>query len=41
MIIIEDVGFKIINDLMHNGVIIGQGISEGQDVAVNCTALSP
>ena len=26
MIIIEDIGFKVIDDLVNNGIVIGQGI---------------
>ena len=41
MIIIKDIRFEVIDDLVNNGIVIGQGISEGQDVTVDGTALSP
>ena len=40
MIIIEDIGFEVIDDLVNDGIVIGQGICEGQYITLDGTALS-
>ena len=38
-VIIKDIWFKVINDVMNNGITVDQCVGEGQDIAVHGTAL--